>query len=203
MVNKKKLTPEQIVYIINTVLVPKIEYKTNILILSENEINSLISIIRKLVRNKIGIANTAPNTFLYKKEIYKLVNFSERQEIKQIELLNYKLADDRLLGLTTKIRIKQLQYDEWLHDNPLEIWNYNDILTFKNNIIGQILCLMNKKGLGINSKDDEHNWKIEGGNVPLADILRNDYRKHRNSLRNKNIMYVEQIINVYNMTIKH
>src|SRR5579859_4582200 len=116
-----------------------------------------MSTIRKLVRNKIGIANTTPNTFLYKKEIYKLVNFSERQEIKQIELLNYKIADDRLLGLITKIRVKQLQYDKWLHDNPLEIWNYNDILTFKNNIIGQILCLMNKKGLGINSRIEKHN----------------------------------------------
>src|SRR5579859_4030040 len=136
LVNKKRLTPEQIVYIVNAVLISRIEYKTNVLILSENEVNSLMSKVRRLVRNKIGITNTAPNTFLYKKEIYRLVNFLERQEIKQIELLNYKLADDRLLGLTSKIRLKQLQYDEWLHDNLLEIWNYNDILTFKNNIIG-------------------------------------------------------------------
>src|SRR5579859_3801802 len=62
---------------------------------------------------------------------------------------------------------------------------------------------MNKKELGINNKYEEDNWKIEGGNIPVADILRNDYRKHRKSLRNKNIMYVEQIINVHNMLIKH
>ena len=203
MLNKKKLTPEQIVYIINAVLIPRIEYKTNILILTENEVNNLFSKIRRLVRNKIGIANTSPNAFLYRKNMFKLVNFLERQEIKQIELLNYKIVDNNLLGITTKIRLKQLQFNEWLHDNPLEIWNYNDILTFKNNLLGQILCLMNKKGLGLNTNSKENNWKIEGGTIPILDILRNDYRKHKESLKNKNIMYVEQLIHLEDLSLKY
>src|SRR5438045_9150175 len=51
----KKIIDDQIKYIYNTVLIPHCEYKMLITILSKEDINELITNIRRLLRNKIGI----------------------------------------------------------------------------------------------------------------------------------------------------
>src|SRR5579859_7016515 len=100
MVKSKKLTAEQIIYIINAVLIPRIEYKANLSVFNENEVKIMTSKIRRLLRNRIGITNTAPNAVLYRKDTYKLIDFYVRQQIKQIEILKYKLSGQNLLGIT-------------------------------------------------------------------------------------------------------
>ena len=79
MVKSKKLTAEQIIYIINAVLIPRIEYKANLSVFNENEVKMMTSKIRRLLRNKIGIINTVPNVVLYQKDTYKLIDFYIRQ----------------------------------------------------------------------------------------------------------------------------
>src|SRR5579859_2937878 len=78
MVKGKKLTAEQIIYIINVVLIPRIEYKANLSVFNENEVKMMTSKIRRLLRNKIGITNTALNVVLYRKDTYKLIDFYVR-----------------------------------------------------------------------------------------------------------------------------
>jgi len=99
------------------------------------------------------------------------------------------------LGTTTEIRLCQLQQKEWLHDCPLEVWNYNNVNTFKYNLIGQVLCLMNSLGLSINpSYHLRESFKIEPGNAPLIDILGNNYRNNITSFKKKNLMHLEQLL---------
>ena len=84
--------------------------------------------LRKLLRYKIGLLNTAPNILLNVKQIY--------------------------------------------NDCPLKVQNYNNVNTFKYNLIGQVLCLMNSLGLSISSSYHlKESFKIEPGNVPLIDVL--------------------------------
>ena len=101
----------------------------------------------------MGLTNIAPNVLLSKKEIYNLIDFYDRQKEMQIDNLTQRLNDKGTLGLTTEIRLRQLQSKEWLYDNSLEIWGYNNINAFKGNLIAQILCLMNDLGLFISFMD--------------------------------------------------
>jgi hypothetical protein len=48
----KHLTDDQISYIFNTVIVPRIEYRMNLTVFNETELNHLTTKIRKLLRNK-------------------------------------------------------------------------------------------------------------------------------------------------------
>ena len=70
----KKIIDDQIKYIFNVVLVLRCEYKMMITVLSKDDINKLTTNIRRLLRNKIGISNTAPNIILSHKELYNLVD---------------------------------------------------------------------------------------------------------------------------------
>src|SRR5688572_21780006 len=123
-----------------------------------------------------------------------MIDYFDRQIEAHIANLIIKLNNKGTLGTSTEIRLHQLQTNEWLHDNPLSIWNYNDVNVFKNNIIAQILCIMNTLGLSIDDIGIQKNtFRIEPQGYPIMDILKNEYRKHKTSLRNKNIMYIEQI----------
>jgi len=102
----KKLIDDQVKYIYNVVLVPRCEYKMLITILSREEIKKLTTQIRKLLRNKIGISNTAPNVILPHKELYNLIDLYHRQNESQITNLLKRLNDEHLMGTITEIRLR-------------------------------------------------------------------------------------------------
>ena len=188
----KLVTAEQMAYVLNAVAISRIEYKAHLTIFNELEAKSLTAKLRTCLRNKIGIANTAPNVLLNRKELYNLIDFFDRQIEAQTSNLILKLNDKGALGITTEIRLRQLQTKEWLNDNPLHVWNYNNVNMFKGNTIAQILCLMGDLGLSIYFLHD-NTFKIEGGSVLIIDILKDNYRKNINSLKKKNILYLEQL----------
>ena len=53
---------------------------------------------------------------------------------------------------------------------------------------------MNTLGLSIDDIGTHKNtFRIEPQGYLIMDVLKNEYRKHKTSLRNKNIIYIEQI----------
>ena len=100
-----------------------------------------------------------------------------------------RINDTKILGDITHIRLLQLKEKEWLKDNPLETWPYNNPVNFKNNLIAQILCLMNNLNMGFNQNQE----KIKPDNrIQLGSIIPN-FRKCITLLKNKNLKYLDQI----------
>ena len=99
----KKIIDDQIRYIYNVVLIPRCEYKMMITILSKGDINTLTTKIRRLMRNKIGISNTAPNIILTHREFYNLIDLYYRQGESQIVNLLKRLNNKNLIGKITEI----------------------------------------------------------------------------------------------------
>ena len=78
-------------YIINAVAIPRIEYESHLTVFSELEVTKLITNLRKLLRYKIGLSNTAPNVILSRKEVYNLIDFYDRQSEVYISNLIFKV----------------------------------------------------------------------------------------------------------------
>ena len=116
----KHITSQQIVYIFNAVIIPRIEYKMNITLLNEKELDELARPIRRLLRLKCGIANTLPNSILWKKEFYNLIDIYNRMLKHHTTNLLVNINDEGQLGKLMRIRINQLQVKEWLAEHPLE-----------------------------------------------------------------------------------
>ena len=191
----KKIIDDQVRYIYNVVLVPRCEYKMMITILSRGDINMLTTKIRRLMRNKIGISNTVPNIILTHREFYNLIDLYYRQGESQIVNLLKRLNNKNLIGKITEIRIKQLQEQEFLHDNPMEIWNYSRINLFKNNIIAKILCITKELGLNISpiGIENKYNFKKIQGEQHLQTIFKEDFRRYKDQLKKKQIYTLDQI----------
>src|SRR5438876_7432672 len=147
------------------------------------------------MRNKIGISNTA-NIILTHQEFYNLIDLYYRQGESQIVNLLKRLNNKNLIGKITEIRIKQLQEQEFLYDNPTEIWNYSRINVFKNNIIAKILCITKELGLNISliGIENKYNFKKIQGEVHLQTIFKEeDFRRYKDQLKKKQIYTLDQI----------
>ena len=189
---RKKITSQQVIYVFNAVIIPRIEYRTNLTILNEKICVKVQVPIRKLLRHKSNLVNTLPNTILWNKEIYGLLDIFNRCIENQTSNLIANINDTGKLGNLMEIRIAQLQIKEWLPHNPLTNWPYFNPMPFKYSIIAQILSIVNNWEINIKwNKPDIINFK---GNTPLSYIIEyNKYRIYKDKLRGKKLMFLDQI----------
>ena len=189
---RKKITSQQVIYVFNAVIIPRIEYRTNLTILNEKTCVKLQVPIRKLLRHKSNLVNTLPNTILWNKEIYGLLDIFNRCIENQTSNLIANINDTGKLGNLMEIRIAQLQIKEWLPHNPLTNWPYFDPMPFKYSITAQILSIINNWEINIKwNKPDLITFK---GNTPLSYIIEyNKYRIYKDKLRDKKLMFLDQI----------
>ena len=163
-------------YVINMVAISRMEYKVYLTIYNEEEARKITTNLRKLLRHKMGVANTILSAMLTKKEVYNMIDFYNRQTENQILNLVLRLNDKNTLGIITKIRLKQLQEEEQLYDNPVGIWEYDNVNAFRENLIAQILCLTKSLGLALGNIDlNTRFFKIKSGIYPLLWIILDDY----------------------------
>jgi ribonuclease HI len=191
----KKVTDKHMEYIINKVLIPRIEYRTQHCSLGWLKCNELSAQIRNLFRKKINIIGTIPNSVIHHKAIYNLKNIWENQRESQISNLIGRLNNTGPAGISTIIRLKQAQLINW---EPKNILSESIPKGFhsKGNLSIKIIKTANNMGITIQSAkwNKLFNWK--GGSLSIKTIMNDtgSYYKATPSLKNNNIMFVDQII---------
>ena len=106
---RKKASEKQILYVLNRVLISRIEYRTQYCFLSEREYEILTSKYRGILKNKAGIFHTLPNSAVHHKGLLNLKSVWEIQLESQISNLTHQLNDTSPAGRSTIIRLKQAQ----------------------------------------------------------------------------------------------
>ncbi|GET50500.1 hypothetical protein GLOIN_2v1817843 [Rhizophagus irregularis DAOM 181602=DAOM 197198] len=69
-----KLTVQQVVYLHNTVLIPKLDYRMQVTHLSKAECSIATSSIRTLVKHKAKLSHSIPNVILYLSQVLAVIN---------------------------------------------------------------------------------------------------------------------------------
>jgi hypothetical protein len=64
-------------YLFNSLILPKIEYRAQAVVFSKNELEKIISPFRKLFKNKLSLASSAPNSIVENSLIYKVKSFKD------------------------------------------------------------------------------------------------------------------------------
>ncbi len=130
----KKVTDKQLLYVFNAVIIPRLEYRSQLIFLSEDLCSTLMAPFRKLFKHKLNLNQYIPNAILSTNLLY---NFRSLYEIKVHSMftnLICLLNDPNLASLTTKIRIRQLQSQLHLAQCPLIDWPFKPSTHFKDNI---------------------------------------------------------------------
>ena len=113
------LTDLQLLYIYNKVLIPQLEYRTQMTILSKANCDAISSVFIQLFKTKLTLARSTPNAILLNRWIY---NYRDLYGIQlQAKLSNFLIAlnHQSLLGIVTSIRLLQIQSQYSLDCNPV------------------------------------------------------------------------------------
>jgi len=193
---KKRVTDKQLLYIYNMIIVPRLEYRSQVTFLTENECNSIVSPFRKIFKNKLSISSIAPNSIMNNSNLYNFRNFYDVQI--QAKLTNFiiQINTPDLLGDITKIRLQQIQQDRWLRYNPLYQWPYSMSTGFYKSNIKSMLSLSKINNITFEVAPDSL-FKIEEGKYELRNILPTKvFEKFRKYFAQKSIMFLDQFTTV-------
>ncbi|CAB4415700.1 unnamed protein product [Rhizophagus irregularis] len=171
---KKKITDKHILYIFNRIIVPRVEYWSQVMALSKTQTEALIIPFRRMFKNKLKFARSAPNAILDNPYIYGYRDFYDNQLQAKITDFCIQLNDNGLLGKITEIRLKSLQDQLWTSRPLLEKLPYNRVPhTRKNNYILNMLLLCYDNNISLQNLDNNIFPTIKGGRIPLEDVVDN------------------------------
>jgi hypothetical protein len=118
--NTKNITDKQITYIINTVIIPTLEYRIYNIILPKTICNRILAKYLTVAKHKSYLARSIPNSTMLHPYLYNICNIWDIQLQHHITTFLQRINDSYLLSVTTCIRLQQLQNNLWSTINILE-----------------------------------------------------------------------------------
>ncbi len=126
----KLITDKQLQYVYNAVIIPRLEYRTQLTFLSKNMCHSLMVPFRTLFKHKLNFNKCISNTILHTSLLYQLHSFYNIKIQSMFTNLMCQLNDSDITGHITLIHFCQLQSYFNLSDNPLICWPFNSAILF-------------------------------------------------------------------------
>ena len=203
ILKRKFITEKQASYIINRVLFPAIEYRSQLFIISKSLCSKLMTTLRKTVKMKANLSIDTPNYIIHHSAFNNLNNIWEIQAQQKISELFYRINNNDISTYTTLCRLSQLQHDRWSHisvlTNPTA-----EPTPLGHNLIGSILPIMHELKISFSSDFKiNSDSKIFGHKRSLESLIGTwpIYKKCRKILHDDNVLFLSQITKYNNKQI--
>src|SRR5256886_9661630 len=194
--NYKHLTDKQTIAVWNMVIIPRIEYQLQGIVLNKRECTKLMARINVLVKRKANLASCTNNFIIYDKEILGLKNIYDLQIENLSKNLLYQANGNKDLKKIFKIKLYQTQQEKWIAGCIGD--NIHTIKRNSNNYIIDALKLLKDEGIHICDheikNENTHHGKI-GGNIEIREILSDkEYAGAKESCRKRELLFLEQLL---------
>ncbi|GET00318.1 hypothetical protein GLOIN_2v1824527 [Rhizophagus clarus] len=168
----KKLNEKQIIATWNMVIIPKIEYQLQAIVLTENECKTFMGTITNLVKNRAGLARSTLNFIIHEKELYGLKHIFDLQIESLTKTIMYLGNDKNRIATIFKIKIYKEQQRIWTAScvGNLETSSFNT----QNSWIVETINILKKEGISICNHEfsDAYNeHKIKGSTMEIIKFL--------------------------------
>ena len=193
IMRSKRLTDTQLTYIFNMVILPRVEYKSQLTLPSEKHCDRIIASYVAFLRSKLHFSRKTPSSLFLSHYFYNITPLHQRLVQNLSSALLQMANEPNLLGLTFKMRVRQLQTQEWLHINPLVYWPYNTQRS-KDDWLPALLSTLNSLNINLCVPLSSNNL-VSGGSTPISDLIKTIYRNHVLDLRKCSVLYAEQLVN--------
>ena len=176
-------------------LIPRIEYRIQYCHIPANTCDKLTIELQRMLRNKLGICNTLPNSTIHHKSILNLKSIWKIQTESHITNLINRLNDKGPTEQATLIRLKQAQIENW---EPTNIFVEEIPKSFncKKNFSTNALKMASDFDISFENDQIKEIFQWHGGNFTIKKGLNDDilYQKSVNSIKKKKIMFIDQLI---------
>src|SRR5690242_9901946 len=109
LLQKSTITEKQAIYIINTVILTRFEYRTQNFIYTQPQCDKLTNKYTSIAKHKAGMSKAIPNSTLYNHRIYALRTLWNIQCQHHISKITQQINDPDLCNSSLYIHIQQLQ----------------------------------------------------------------------------------------------
>src|SRR5205085_9338352 len=197
------ITDKQVCYIINTVIIPILEYHIHNIILFQTTCNKLLSSYLTIAKHKSNLALTTSNSTLLNHNIYGIKNIWDIQLQHHISNFLIRLCDTNLLGISTQIRLQQLQNNLWSTTNILQHPQPQIDSPNKNSTNFKIILLFHYSNISIlTNTNNRQPTTISDPYIPLEKIFQHNlYNSFKHQLQTKQILFLEQLTSADNYTL--
>jgi exonuclease III len=131
LIRAKRISIEQIKYLNNMVLLPRLEYRSMIFLWTKRACDKIHQPMLRLAKWKAGLASTCSNALLTHKDLLGFRSFWQRHTESMITEWMVRLNDSEVLGQTCLLRLREAQLEAC---DPDSIWDTNSI-SFENKAI--------------------------------------------------------------------
>jgi len=181
----KKLTNSHIIYLINTVLLPKLEYLITACALTEKKAHHLFKPIMHLAKRKCGLASTTGNHILTHPHILNMNTLWQSMIASQWSEFCIRINGNDWAATSTLCRLRDAQNILCL---PTNILNTDPRILknshIKDNFSFHVLSMLKEYLVHFTSSPNLENWQMDGIGTPISHILLDD----RNWTPNNNIL---------------
>src|SRR6266536_4748660 len=126
----KKLTAKQLVYLHNTVLLPKLSFHSQTTPLSMNKCQQIALPFKLMFKRRMNLPSTFPNVGLHSPNLYNIIELFSFLQLEQLSTL-YKLLNNLNFSPLYLARLKNLQYTLWIPFSPLSLIDWSPFLNLK------------------------------------------------------------------------
>jgi len=198
----KKTTDKQILYILNRVLIPRLEYRAQTHFFNEKECTKITAKYMGIFKNSINISKTCPNSIMLHKGIYGLKSMWEIQSEAMISNFANRINCNNDSGTSTIMRLKDYQIAKWEPKNIIRE-QIKKATIKKDNLQVNILMLAHSYGITFQGDKIQNLFNWQGGIHSIENCINNKkiYQKAIKNLSKHNIMFIDQIIDYNNLIL--
>ncbi|UZO07888.1 uncharacterized protein OCT59_028159 [Rhizophagus irregularis] len=189
IMKNKKLTHHHIQYIINKIVIPKLEYIFQHTILNLKQCQSLMGPLKRLFKQRLNLPSNTADNIIYNHMFQSINNFFDIQMKSQLNILG-ALFNTPVLREIAIQKVYNTLSEIWYPTIPSNINTYIDHIA-KPTYLTKALGLLNHYGFSINFTFDIN---ILGGNTPIRDYMSDLSIADIQSLKAKNIIYMDQVV---------
>ncbi|GBC33790.2 RNA-directed DNA polymerase from mobile element jockey-like [Rhizophagus irregularis DAOM 181602=DAOM 197198] len=200
-VRPARLSAKQIVYLHNTVLIPKLEYRMQVTHLSESECASATSSIRSMVKHKANFSRVLPDSILFLSQGLGLINlFFHQSQTHLINLFLLANSSSSFMKILFLYRLRLIQFSFLIPISPLLVkdWTiWSKLFAFKQDYIACSIALLTTTPFKLlrSRLSTLPDLTISNGHTPLYDVMTPKiFISYFRRLRSLQLYYLSQFI---------
>ena len=194
ILRRKAITDKQAGYIVNSVLVNRIIYRTSVQLIPQSTLKRLTGKYMKLCKIKARLPSTTPNSVMAHHRFYAIKRLEDAQAEEQISSLWLRLNDTGIVGRICRARLLRLQQQLKMDVPPTR--EPHGVTSTRHSFISGVCELMAKRDISFDVQAPE-DFELNKDAGTILEFLGDEADEEIvTECRNLGIYYIEQVLSV-------
>jgi exonuclease III len=199
IIKAKKISIEQIKYLNNKVLLPRLEYRSMIYLWSKKICDKIHQPMLRLAKWKAGLASTCSNATIIHEDLLGIRTFWQRHIEYMFSEWLIRVNSKEIIGQTCLLRLREAQLEAC---DPDPIWeaDVKSLLSIvsQNNLNREILIAAKELDFSVRAEYLTESWSFTTAkekNIKIIDLLQEaNWKGNLESLRSLKVWYIDQLL---------